>query len=212
MKDREQFVKDFKLCFNCLKPGHSAPKCFSSIRCQVEGCGGRHHTLLHFPHNESASATSNKINSTNDSRAFFQLVPVVTYGPNGRLINTVALLDSASDVTLIHDSLAKELGLKGSPHTLTVQTLTSISKRVSRKVSFSVKSSCDINAKCVNVREAFTVDKDAFNCPTQNVSPSWEHVKELNIPDVKPSQAQILIGINQPEAHLQLDIRRGSET
>ena len=35
------------LCFNCLARGHVSAKCPSDARCEAEGCGKRHHTLLH---------------------------------------------------------------------------------------------------------------------------------------------------------------------
>ena len=36
-----------RVCLNCLKPGHYAPKCLSTGRCMKRGCGKNHHTLLH---------------------------------------------------------------------------------------------------------------------------------------------------------------------
>ena len=36
-----------KHCLSCLLPGHRLKKCPSVNRCKVEGCGMRHHTLVH---------------------------------------------------------------------------------------------------------------------------------------------------------------------
>ena len=49
MDDRTQLVKDKRLCFNCLKPGspmHDS-SCYLSKGCVIEGCNGKHHSLLH---------------------------------------------------------------------------------------------------------------------------------------------------------------------
>ena len=46
---RWQSVRENRLCFNCLKPANTFH--YSSVCCQpkcsVEGCGRRHHTILH---------------------------------------------------------------------------------------------------------------------------------------------------------------------
>ncbi|XP_026331312.1 uncharacterized protein LOC113238692, partial [Hyposmocoma kahamanoa] len=45
-KQRQDFVQNNKLCFNCLSPTHSVLKCRQSLSCRK--CARRHHTLLHF--------------------------------------------------------------------------------------------------------------------------------------------------------------------
>lgn len=48
-RERNDFVKQKKICFNCINSTkHNSKKCKSLIRCRVEGCGKSHHTLLHF--------------------------------------------------------------------------------------------------------------------------------------------------------------------
>ena len=47
--ERWQLVRENRLCFNCLKPAntlHYSPVC-RQPKCSVEGCGQRHHTMLH---------------------------------------------------------------------------------------------------------------------------------------------------------------------
>ena len=47
--ERWQLVREKRLCFNCLKPANTFH--YSSVcrqpKCSVEGCGRRHHTMLH---------------------------------------------------------------------------------------------------------------------------------------------------------------------
>ena len=47
MEDRVQFVKNNKLCFNCLRTGHSSKDCKSKSEDRI--CKKRHNTLLHRP-------------------------------------------------------------------------------------------------------------------------------------------------------------------
>lgn len=42
---RQGFVREKRLCFNCLAPYHSALSCKKPTSCK--NCNGRHHTLLH---------------------------------------------------------------------------------------------------------------------------------------------------------------------
>ena len=45
---RRAITRDHRLCFRCLKPGHSLRACFSKKLCQVDGCEQAHHRLLHL--------------------------------------------------------------------------------------------------------------------------------------------------------------------
>ena len=47
LKDKNEFVKTNKLCWNCLGKGHNIRNCQSKHRCKVSNCNKRHHTLLH---------------------------------------------------------------------------------------------------------------------------------------------------------------------
>ena len=45
--ERKNFVKEQKLCFNCLSKAHMLKECQLEFRCCVDGCRQKHHTLLH---------------------------------------------------------------------------------------------------------------------------------------------------------------------
>ena len=46
VNERREHVQKFRLCFNCLKPGHMSKDCRSRT-CSVPSCGRRHNRLLH---------------------------------------------------------------------------------------------------------------------------------------------------------------------
>ena len=123
---KESIVKDKRLCFNCLRDDHIARNCTSSAWCKVDGCSRKHHTLLHIP---AAPVEAKILNNTCEGKTgqrklYFQLVPVYVCA-NGRSVPTVAMLDSASQLTAIHQSLANELGLKGQQKDLNINTMNS---------------------------------------------------------------------------------------
>ena len=47
LEERQSFVKDKRLCNNCLLPGHYARSCTKQSFCKVPGCAGKHSTFLH---------------------------------------------------------------------------------------------------------------------------------------------------------------------
>ena len=49
LEERLQVMRKAQLCHNCFKYGHIAVGCLARSTCEVQGCKGRHHTLLHPP-------------------------------------------------------------------------------------------------------------------------------------------------------------------
>ena len=47
LEERRKYVKDNKLCLNCLTSGHFVRSCAKQSFCKVEGCTGKHSTFLH---------------------------------------------------------------------------------------------------------------------------------------------------------------------
>ena len=47
LEKRRKYVKDNKLCLNCLTGGHFVRSCAKQSFCKVEGCTGKHSTFLH---------------------------------------------------------------------------------------------------------------------------------------------------------------------
>lgn len=54
---RVQLLKKSFACFSCLYLGHTSARCRRRLRCEVEGCNGRHHTLLHMKKSVNVSQT-----------------------------------------------------------------------------------------------------------------------------------------------------------
>ncbi|XP_074641172.1 uncharacterized protein LOC141898924 [Tubulanus polymorphus] len=157
--------------------------------------------------NQNAISTETDCNNV-----FFQVLPVTVQGNNGRRIATHALLDSGSDVTLIHEDLADELGLPGEKQLLTISTLNSSVARQSRCVTFTVRGN-DPDSKVVNISRAWTTHNN-INCPPQTFSEvslnKLSHLNGLSFTDYSPCQVKILIGANVPQVHVQLEVREGS--
>lgn len=132
-KDRWSYVKRNGICFKCLISRHNKDTCPASA-CDKDNCGQAHHKLLHY--NNSGPQSTNNVSITeisdaeprvesvttvnnNDCKVLLQTVPICIHGPNG-VINSVALLDGGSTVSMICASLSSRLGLSGQKETMHV--------------------------------------------------------------------------------------------
>jgi len=133
-EERLQVMRKAQLCHNCFKYGHIAVGCLARSTCEVQGCRRRHHTLLHppTPHQTSESRArvadqgtqvdsgaplqSGHTNSTSagGGKVCLRVVPVkVRTRDVNKTVETYALLDSGSDISLCDKTLAVELGVQG---------------------------------------------------------------------------------------------------
>ena len=131
---RRTIASDNKLCFNCLKPGHSVLKCSSDKTCRE--CRRKHHTLLHETpggqHNlnqtQSTQATGVTIAlvesvtekwpvagvATSFQAEDKQVKPILSCHFNGNPIKM--LLDGGGDQTMIIRNLIRpDAIVRGSP-------------------------------------------------------------------------------------------------
>lgn len=66
--DRPNLLKQHRICFNCLIPGHLIPACKNRMNCQI--CKKRHHTLLHDAfRSHSSSNLSSSVQQPHSSRS-----------------------------------------------------------------------------------------------------------------------------------------------
>ena len=150
-KEGNDFVKQQKICFNCISSSLlNSRKCKSTIRFKVEGCGQAHHMLLHFhePKEEVEKGTVNQTNEVNQDlitdqgtscntsmhsvstavdsyEVLLQIIPVKVISNSGRQITTYGLIDSGSDITMVDPFLVKLLNTEGTPSKLSLTTVNS---------------------------------------------------------------------------------------
>ncbi|XP_067648555.1 uncharacterized protein [Eurosta solidaginis] len=126
--DKKEFVKQNKLCMNCLGKGHTYSNCTTTSRCKV--CGSMHHTLLHSDssignstynsHQSGVSNTSKAATvqsthvhtlSTNIStQVLLATVRVIVETPS-RKFCFKALVDQGAQASFIYEDAAKLLRL-----------------------------------------------------------------------------------------------------
>ena len=115
-------LKNSKLCFNCLKPGHFVKMCRSNQHCKA--CQGPHHTLLHVEPTVGIPNQSNQINPSQNVQShtvselnnstLLMTCRVLVHSPSGPSVEARAVLDSASSASFVSERLAQTLCLPRS--------------------------------------------------------------------------------------------------
>ncbi|XP_017485502.1 PREDICTED: uncharacterized protein LOC108374055 [Rhagoletis zephyria] len=128
--ERWEQSKRRRLCFSCLNVGHATRDCRLRKQCMVHGCQRQHHRLLHEgnaspvelvgPDSSSGSTAVLSCSAQASRRLLFRVVPVTLYGPSKR-VNSYALLDEGSSITMMDKSLLEELGLHGHTREVDIQ-------------------------------------------------------------------------------------------
>ncbi|XP_055591485.1 uncharacterized protein LOC129743475 [Uranotaenia lowii] len=72
---RLDFVKTHRLCINCLRSGHLAKDCRSSV---CRSCAKKHHTLLHLPPRNFNGTTSEEVNESETPQTCIAVSTAVT--------------------------------------------------------------------------------------------------------------------------------------
>lgn len=179
--ERWHFVSTNKICFSCLMPNHITKKCRKIKKCGINGCTKPHHVFLHkdevkFIEDNKNISSENHINKdlteinchiTGNKNVLLKILPVVI-SKGKRYVQTFALLDDASTVTLIDEDLAVQLDLDGPKHSLCIQwTNNQVNQQTdSRVVSCNVQSR--VNGNNFQIRHARTIK--GLSLPTQTVN------------------------------------------
>ena len=206
-------VKSNNICMNCLRRGHFSNNCRSSYRCRK--CQRSHHTLLHIdqvagtpasaaPATPSPRSTPGMNHSTNTSHAasgsLLMTCRVLTKGPNGSIVESRALLDSASSVLFVSERLTQALRLPRSRRAAKIHGVAGLSHD-SHAQSFTkvIVSPMQEPTKEFNVN-AIIMPRVTCNLPTQYIpfKTEWNHLADLTLADPdfgQPGKIDLLLGV-----------------
>ena len=139
------------------------------------------------------------------------LLPIlpVCVEANGIRHETWALLDSGSEITMLKESIAKRLKLKGPVQKTRISTFHSEDPMLSTKrVSFTVISRDKMNQ--LEVKDAYTVaspnlTKRPFNL--DNTLEDWPHMSGIKVLPNQEKEVSLFIGADHPEVFEAFDTR-----
>ncbi|XP_054708425.1 uncharacterized protein LOC129218227 [Uloborus diversus] len=203
-RDRLEFVKKRKLCFNCLRENHDVYNCKVTMHCRV--CSRKHHTLLHCQSNKSSTheteLNSKKENSNSDLSQTVQhdSNAVSLSGTNNSektLLTTAmikvkdvmggyqdcrALIDCGSQNSLISEDCFQQLGLNSATCNCTIKGIgNSITSQSSKMVKLEFTPYFNSNKFFMDALVVKNLTIDLPNCNMTNVN--WPHLKNLKLAD-----------------------------
>lgn len=195
-KQRMDIVAQKKVCRLCFNPKHLSKDCRSKERNLCRKCGKEHHTLLHM----GAAPSVNMLQCMNASIIVqhqesgwwpaSHVVSAKIMGDDKKFHSVQILLDSGSQVTLVTDELLNELGLKGEPTELSLNTMNGRCTRKGQKVKMDLVSCFEdksITVEAFSVKGPISVDPRAADSPNDYVDillgePYWSDVIEGKYP------------------------------
>jgi hypothetical protein len=230
---RRDVVRNEKLCNLCLCKGHFEKQCRRKETCMVAECGQRHHSLLHPVPQSKEEKESLKVEEQVDKNSKtegetskghctatgagrpgvrLRVIPVTVRGiDEAHEVQTYALLDDGSDVSLCDSSLVKRLGITGVPTTFSLTTVNQGTKENREEEVRLIVSDLD-GSENVDITRAWTVNNlpiSKRSIPTTKDVFGWSHLDGIVFPELENENVSMIIGSDVPEAHWVLEQRRG---
>ncbi|CAL8072036.1 unnamed protein product [Calicophoron daubneyi] len=213
LMERQKILRDQKRCFKCMRSNHVSSVCRVMVKCNVAGCGRRHHTLMHREDAFDSGKLSNDVGRisacTSERNVQLGMVPVRLVGPRAS-VDTYAFLDNGSDMTVVRSDLCSQLGLEAIPKTLTVNTLHGTKTINSAEVNLTIQSL--FSDTSLDVCRAYTVRELPIQSATAYYDPDttqYPHLSDIKFGALADPTVGILVGCDVPEAHWILEQRIG---
>ena len=150
-----------------------------------------------------------------ESKVCLAVIPVKLYRSNSdEFVETYALMDNGSEVTLCHEQLAKKLGLVGKKIEYTLTGMTGSTQVEGTMVSLTVKSMDESTViELPNVKTVKGMPISPSCIPKCDDLSRWSHLDRIDIPELKKGEVMLLIGVKErPSLFLPLEYKMGEET
>ncbi|XP_059053830.1 uncharacterized protein LOC131848089 [Achroia grisella] len=138
LSDRWEWAKTNKMCFQYMNSTHRRFKC-KARKCGVRECRKPHHALLHPPEEPPKRQEDTAITAAarlpENSQVLLKVCPIIVKGKTGREVETYAMLDEGSTVTLIDAEIAEQIGAEGPTRSLRIQGAASSWHEASSRVA-----------------------------------------------------------------------------
>ncbi|XP_053691312.1 uncharacterized protein LOC128739837 [Sabethes cyaneus] len=209
---RLKAVREFGLCRSCLNC-HGKWPCKTAKECGINDCRLKHNPLLH-----SSSATVQAAVSTSHlsqlktvGGPLFRIIPVTLYGKNTK-VDIYAFVDEGSQITLLEDSVADQLGLAGTLEPLNLQWTGNIkrSEPKSRRISTEISGTgCTKQYRLGNARTVGGLLLPSQSMDYDEMTRRYPHLRGLPIPSYTKISPKLLIGLDNLKLTVPLKIREG---
>ncbi|XP_053620234.1 uncharacterized protein LOC128680823 [Plodia interpunctella] len=208
-------------------------------KCEAQGCEYYHHKLLHddaaqpmksdngvaAPRQRTQSnraggqatvfescsnATTAAAGALRSVQTYLKVLPVQLSGPHGE-IDTYALLDDGSTITLLTSSLADKIGVAGPAAPFVIEAIAGahIDAVNSQRVKFSIKGKYTNNKINIEARTIDSLNISPQSVPTEALA-HCEHLQDISDQLVyATAEPLILIGQDNWSLLIASEVRRG---
>ncbi|XP_055632345.1 uncharacterized protein LOC129772855 [Toxorhynchites rutilus septentrionalis] len=219
LAERVRIMNQQKLCERCLNEHEGW--CRFKITCNVGECRQHHHPLVHRERSSGSSnhhpalAPTNGINCAHVNTSvsiIFRIVPVTLF--NGtRSLNTLAYLDEGSSLTLIEQSLIRDLRASGISQPLKLRWTGNIVRQEPNSECVSLEISGLDKGQRFDLKEAHTVERLCL--PKQKINlreiiRQHHHLNGVDTADLTGAQPKLLIGLDNAYLLAPLESRVGN--
>ena len=206
--ERQEIIRECRLCFGCLNRGHMLRDCRNPIRCTI--CGGPHPPVMHKePDMATTSATTYVSHNSNRGplRKSSMIVPVFISECDDpdREVLTYAMLDTQSDTSFVTEKTAIALGIKGKETRLLLSTMTSSGRPVTCRRYRGLRVRGARSQEYVSLPTLFSRDFIPANrdhIPRIDMVDEWPHlekIKDFLAPEME-CEIGLLLGYDCPKA------------
>ena len=220
IEKRWDFVKEKKLCFNCLNGGHRLDDCKYRKKCSE--CNRKHNVITHKakpasnsdkkPDKENVATTA--VCAHNSKAIAFPVVAVTVRGRDND-VTTYAVLDQCSDTTLVTNKLLDQLQLQGTDVLFSVDTVNGRSTdEKSRMIDLKLISlDTGESFKLPKARCVQQIPVKISSVASTSDLKHYTHLSDLNLHSASAQNIDLLISSDAPDCFVVHSTRigRGNE-
>ncbi|XP_055643357.1 uncharacterized protein LOC129779730 [Toxorhynchites rutilus septentrionalis] len=207
--ERMKVVNQNGMCRSCLNQ-HGKWPCKTAKECAINDCRQKHHTLLHAPNAVQAAISSSHLKDPRTG-PLFRIIPVTLYGNNCQ-VDIYAFVDEGSQITLLEDAVAKQLGLNGTSEPLSLQWTGNIKRSEPKSYRVNTEISGVRMSKRFKLVDARTVGGLLLPSQTMNyqeLSGWYPHLRGIPLQNFEEVSPKLLIGLDNLKLTVPLKIREG---
>ena len=212
VRARWEVARNEGRCFSCLGIGHAAKTCGKKQKCQEPGCEHFHHPLLHSAKkpNTSIPETCGHTGIVGGARVLLRVLPVTVHGPTAS-VNTFALLDEASTVTLMDCELAEEIGVVGAREPLRMSWTNSAvhTDNDSRRVTVTLSGPGGEQHQLVGARTVADLQLHSQSLDMPKLTNKWPHLAGDKVKAYEYAQPRLLIGQDNSQLTVAREVIEG---
>ena len=215
LADRKSIIREKKMCFGCLNPGHRSSECRSRHTCLI--CNKRHPTTLHDyeanKSNEKKVTFALLTDSACHNRITTMVVPVIVRHPTSDKEALVyALLDTQSNTNFVTNEVVNMLEISGKTTSLNLSTMNGRTQIPTERID-SLEIRGVLEDKYIDISSCFT--RDSIPCsresiPTNDILKNHPNFSEIKLPPYyKDAPIGLLIGYHCTEVMRPLKVIPG---